>query len=492
MTPVTAANGAREKLTLNGIAIVDTRDGSLARNMTIVMEAGKITIVRPAGAVAGNVSGRWVDARGKFAVPGYFDLHAHPLNSSDPEGALTLMLANGITGFRQMSGTPATLEARRAGKLMPPIPAPELLEMAGEILTRANAATPESAVAEIRRQHEAGADFIKVIDVGPDVFFAVAAETKRLGLRFLGHLNPTVSPADAAAAGMRSIEHLGPRDSVLLSCSSDESALRDMVAQQPAAPAPPLSGPIPESVIRRAIANPVMFTNPAEIERYRRVAETFSESKCRELAERFVAEGMWQVPTLIRLRTQVRGDDRAYRDDPNLRYIPPATRDMWEGLAQEYSAKFSAEARDALERLFELQLKIVKPFKEAGVKMMAGSDSGGSAGWTIPGFSLHQEFDLLAQCGLSPLDVLQLTTLNGAEFLGRESSAGHVAVGKDANLVVLEENPMKSVQHLHGIHAVVRDGVYYGTGALDAMKQKTEALAGTLPPPAAPPGPSCC
>jgi imidazolonepropionase-like amidohydrolase len=401
------------------------------------------------------------------------------------------MLANGITGFRQMSGTPETLAARRAGTLMPPIPAPELLEMPGQILTHANAGTAELAVAEVQKQHAQGADFIKVIDVGPAVFFAALAESTRLGLRFLGHLPPAVNVAAAARAGMRSIEHLGPRDSVLLGCSTAEAELRELVAREPPK-TPPISGAVAASVIARALANPVLFTAPSEFVRYRRVVETFSETKRDELAAVFAGAGTWQVPTLIRVRTQVRGDDRAYRDDPHLRYVPAAQKQLWEELAQQFSTTLSPAARESLEQLFALQVQLVRPLKSAGVRMMAGSDSGGSAGWTIPGFSLHQEFDLLAEAGLTPLEILQMTTRDGALFLGREASMGSVAAGKNADLVLLDANPIASARHLHGIAGVVRGGVYYSVDALEALKQSVETRVAGLPPPAAPPGPSCC
>ena len=118
--------------------------------------------------------------------------------------------------------------------------------------------------------------------------------------------------------------------------------------------------------------------------------------------------------------------------------------------------------------------------------MLAGSDLGG--GFVIAGFGLHREFDLLEAAGLSPLDVLQMTTLNGAKFLGRESTMGSVAVGKAANLVLLSANPMASVQNLHRIAGVVRGGTYHSAAALAAMKQKTadRVRAGVAYTPAAP------
>ena len=116
-------------------------------------------------------------------------------------------------------------------------------------------------------------------------------------------------------------------------------------------------------------------------------------------------------------------DDAGYRSDSNLRYVPLPLRQMWEDLARQFPQKLSTAARDTLAQLFAALVNLVKPFKAAGVKMLAGSDSGGAAAWCIPGPGLHQEFDELEKAGLSPLDVLQMTTLNVAAFLGRGVAA---------------------------------------------------------------------
>ena len=105
--------------------------------------------------------------------------------------------------------------------------------------------------------------------------------------------------------------------------------------------------------------------------------------------------------------------------------------------------------------------------QQAGVKILAGSDLGG--GWVIPGFSLHQEFRELAAAGLSPLQVLQATTLNGARFAGREATMGTVEQGKNADLVLLNGNPIADVANLHQVNAVFLRGKYYSRVALDKL-----------------------
>jgi adenine deaminase len=112
--------------------------------------------------------------------------------------------------------------------------------------------------------------------------------------------------------------------------------------------------------------------------------------------------------------------------------------------------------------------------------MLAGSDSGGAA-WEVPGLALHQEFDELARAGLSPLRVLQLTTSNAAAFLDATAVMGSVDAGKRADLVLLEANPLESVDHLHRIGGVVRGGRYLGPADLGALKAKVARQSAAAP-----------
>ena len=238
------------------------------------------------------------------------------------------MLANGITGYRQMSGSPELLQARRDGKLDFPL-GPELLALPGTILTDSLTPTPEAAAAEVRKQKSQGADFIKEVGVSSANFYGALNEARALGIPYAGHLQPDVD-VRVAAAGMQSIEHMGPKEAVLLGCSSDEVAIRQFIAQTPAKP--PQIGPGSAAIaemITRAIANPVMATAPRQFVSMQRVLNSYDEAKCRDLAATFVNDGTWQVPTLIRLRTMSIPADPAYVNDPNLGFIAPATRQMW-------------------------------------------------------------------------------------------------------------------------------------------------------------------
>ena len=111
-----------------------------------------------------------------------------------------------------------------------------------------------------------------------------------------------------------------------------------------------------------------------------------------------------------------------------------------------------------------------KLFDDAGVRMMVGTDGGGQA----PGQSIHQEFDELAKAGLAAFKILQMTTLNPAEFLRRTATMGSMDVGKNADIVLLNGNPVESVQNLHRISGVVRAGFYYSQADLDALRARAK------------------
>jgi imidazolonepropionase-like amidohydrolase len=111
---------------------------------------------------------------------------------------------------------------------------------------------------------------------------------------------------------------------------------------------------------------------------------------------------------------------------------------------------------------------------DAGVPLLAGTDANG-AGWVIPGFALHDEFDLLSEAGLSPLAILRAATAAPARFFGLSAEAGQVAPGYRADLVLLASDPAESHRALRDITAVVRDGNLWSRPSLDAVLARVEA-----------------
>lgn len=466
-----------ERLLLTGATVVDTRAGTLAPGTDILVEDGRILDVRPGI----EADARRVDASGTHVVPGYNDMHAHALGLADPATTLKLMLAHGITGFRQMAGSIDLLNRRAAGKLGFPAASPALLATPGPLLTPVNAGTAERAVAAVREQHAAGADFVKAALVGRDVFFDAQAEALRLGLPIVGHLPAGIDVEKASRIGMKSIEHLGPGVALFACCSGDHDRIREAAATgAPAMKVPPVKLPfldrIMDRVLTKLVINPLNRSKPADHANLALAVGTFDPARARTLAERFAADGTWQVPTLIRIKAQELCDSPAFAEDPDLAYMTPATRKAWRAAAAKF-AGFPASARATFTEAYERQLELTKLFDDAGVKMLAGTDSSGAA-WVVPGAALHREFEELARAGLTPLRILQMCTLLAAEFLGTTATMGTVEPGKNADLVLLAENPLTDVAHLGRITGVVRAGRHHSQADLERLKRE---LAHSVP-----------
>jgi hypothetical protein len=470
-----------DKLLITGVTVVNTQDGSLQPDMNILLDGGKIASIQ-SSAFLPNPSIRRIDARGKFVIPGFLDMHAHLLAPQNSRDMLMLLLSNGITGWRQMSGDSELLKERREGALPLSGVQPELLAMPGEILTPLNAGTPARAVAAVQRQKTEGADFIKVILVSSPAFFAAQREAKRLNLPFVGHLPTGVDVIAASKGGMKSIEHMGAGRDLLIPCSTDASTLRAAIDRSPPFESfgikllflIPFKSALMNWAAPKITTNTTSIIGAPEMAKFRQIIDTFSAEKCRQLAAQFVADGTWQDPTLIREKSSQQADAAEFLEDPNLRYIPAAEVQSWRDSEQKYEKKFSAAEKQTFRDWYALHLKVVKLFDEAGVKLLIGDDAGG-AGWVVPGFALHREFDEFAKAGISPLHVLQDATLNGAEFLGRTATLGRVALGNNADLVLLDANPIESVQNLHKIYAVVRAGHYLSRQELDKMQTEVAA-----------------
>ncbi|AGZ39070.1 amidohydrolase family protein [Actinoplanes friuliensis] len=449
---------------LTNVTVVDPRDGTTTAHQDIHFADGRITKI---GTTAGPHPDA-IDGQDRFVVPGFVDMHAHPLNLADPAPELGLMLAFGITGFRQMSGTPDLLRHRPDTTDR----TPALLATPGPVLTPINAGKPATAVAEVQRQARAGADFIKAALITPDVYYAVQAEADRLGIPVVGHLPAGIDVRAASRAGFRSIEHVGPQLGVLAGCSCHEDHLRAASSGNPI-PAPPFKIPFADRIagklLQRIVINPSQLTTPATLAAVRETIDTFDEDKARTLARQFADNDTWNCPTLIRIKAQQLCDNPTFAADPNLRYATTKERKAWTRAAESFHQKFTEAQRATFTEQFDLQKRMVKILAEEGAPLLAGTDAVGAA-WVIAGASLHDEFDLLAESGLTPLRILQTATTDPARFLNREKTAGTVSAGKEANLVLLDADPTTKAANLHTISAVIRAGTHHNKEALQSLK----------------------
>ena len=230
--PGVKSKTANQTLIFTNVNVVSMRDGSIAPGMTVVIKQGRITGVAKLSSVAQDRNSQIVNANGKYMVPGLWDMHVHSAFVSptwDEKVIYPLYIANGVTGVRDMGGDPDVLEHRRIridkGELLGPH-----IIMAGPFLAAGKSDrqtiavnTPEEARQAVDAVKKRGLDFVKILSVPRDSYFAIADESAKQKISFVGHVPYAVSASEAATAGQRSIEHLS---GILLACSSQEDEFR--------------------------------------------------------------------------------------------------------------------------------------------------------------------------------------------------------------------------------------------------------------------------
>jgi tetratricopeptide (TPR) repeat protein len=202
---------------------------------------------------------------------------------------------------------------------------------------------------------------------------------------------------------------------------------------------------------------------------------TYDETKASALFARLAKDHMWQCPTLVVQRSMASLDDPEFTSDPRLKYMPRQIRESWNPSNDARTATMTAADYDLDRRVLRKFMEILPAMEKAGVEFLAGTDVLNP--FAFPGFSLHDELDLLVQSGFSPAEALRTATINPARFLHDEAANGSVAAGKNADLVLLDANPLDNIKNTQRIAAVVVRGRYLGRGELDGMLAAVEKTA---------------
>ncbi len=459
---------APEPLVIDHVTVIDGNGGPAATDMTVVIAAGRIAAVEKSGSAAKPAGARLIDGRGRFLIPGLWDMHVH-----EAEKFLPVLLANGITGIRDLAGGIPARKDVATGRVAGP-----RVFAAGGILDGPNPViggsfaidTPEEARQVVRFLRYRGADFIKVFHfLSRESYFAVADEAAIQRIPFAGHVSFEVSAAEASDAGQRSMEHL---EAVILGSSSRESEIRAEVARS--------SLEFEGSQADRHRLWIVRWLRAEE-----EALASYDPKRAAALMARLAANRTWQVPTLtLRLSIAHRADP-AFIAAAQSQYAPQYIRTGWVRGVKDIDAAQLRDAGGVLER----SLQLVHDLREAGVPILAGTDAPNP--YLVPGFSLHQELGLLVRAGLSPAEALQAATREPARFLGILDEVGTVEPKKAADLVLLDANPLEEIGHTRNIAAVIRGGRFYDRDALQALLEEAQsALSIAAGPPTQPPAPA--
>ncbi|MEM9300671.1 MAG: amidohydrolase family protein [Pseudomonadota bacterium] len=412
-------------ITMDAGVVLEERD-------VLVVEGRIAAISRELGQVAGDVV--HIDGTGRWLMPGLTEMHAHVPPSGtrqDMEDVLTLFLAQGVTTIRGMLGEPGHLTVRdelAAGELFGP-----RLITSGPSFNGNSVTSPEQASERVRAQAGAGFDFLKVHPgLSRDEFTAIMAAAKTVDIPVAGHVSDDYDLWYAVEQGQDCIDHLDKFVAALVPPEADGSR-----------PAGAFFGVD--------------------------LARSADRSQIPALAERLAAAGTWIVPTEA-LMVHLLGDTPT--DDllagPGMGYMSLATKSQWAG--QRGSLPFSSEDRAAF---LELRRELLRALHRADARLLLGSD--GPQVFNVPGFSLHAELEIYVDAGIPPGAALASGTVGPATYFGAGDLRGRIAVGMEADLVLLRANPLEDISATREIDGVMAAGRWHDRKDLDARLAAIEA-----------------
>lgn len=431
-------------IVLFNVTVIDATGSPPLSDMTVVISGNRIVALGRTGRVRVPRNAQVIDATGKSLIPGLWDMHIHL--SLATELAIPALIANGVTGVRDMGGDIDQIDEWRrriaSGGLLGPRIVRAGLIVDGQKpdapfrLTVTSATEARQAVISRKRR---GVDFIKTHNAVPrEAYFALADEARRQNIPFVGHIPKEVTPAEASDAGQLSIEHTESLfDNILFSASQRGQSAR--------------------GALNQAFA-------------------MYQDDRAAMLFQRFRRNGTWYDPVLVTYRSFAFRTDFAANPDPRNRYVAASTRRMWDRY-QPIPGDLPAETIALRKSVFQRFLELIGLMRREQVNILAGTDAGGIRN-VFPGFSLHDELALLVQAGLSPIEALQTATRNPAIFLGMSASFGTVERGKLADLVLLEANPLENIENTRRISAVIVNGRYIPKPELQTLLAHVEAAAG--------------
>ena len=416
------------QLAIANVTVIDARDSLPRAAQTVVIQGNRITAVQPAS-IRPPAGTRVVDGRGKFLVPGFWDMHVHT-SVVGGRDLLGLYVANGVTGVRDMAGEWPIVSAWRreiaAGSLAGPrmIVSGPYLEGGDvpipHILTR----TPEEAAKGVDSLVALGVDLVKVHgQLRPETYYAIARRARERRIPFGGHVPNAVGARAASDSGQRSIEHL-------------------------------LAIPAPCTVAESLALRP-RFPVQAAIGRCRSI-------DLAPMYEAFVRNETWVTPTFTAIVEVAGWPQRAVPGDSLQHYLPDTLRKFVAGIFPMPDS--IPPGADSVGRaMLAKRMAQVAAMRRAGVGIMTGTDA--PLRNSPPGFGVLEEMTLLARGGMSNFDVLRAATLEPARYLRMTDSLGAIAPGMLADLVLLDANPLADIRNVWRIDAVIANGKYFDSAA---------------------------
>jgi hypothetical protein len=410
---------ALDTLVIRDVTVLPMDGPRLLPHRTVTIADGRIVSIVVASALPSRDGTHVVDGRGKYLLPGLADMHVH-LTTADE---LPMFVGNGVLTVRDLNGSPMTLgwrEAAAAGALTAPRIFVSGPIIAGAEIPWKNKATPATAAeaqAVVMSQKRAGYDQIKIYDgISREVFEAAIATAKREGLLSSGHIPASVGFEGVLESGMTGLEHLDKTVFAVVDHHLDTLRIPWIVQQ-----------------IKRS--------------------------------------GMWVTPTLesmIQLSVIGSGGYDSLMHRPEALAAPPELRDFWMSVTSTMKANRALPRGSKYNPWCEYQMRLAGALAAAGVRMLAGTDLPNAV--LVPGYSLLDELDVLVEAGLTRGQALDAATAAPARFFRQATDWGTVAVGRRADLLLVDGNPLDGFQTLRTPAGVVLQGRWLDRAALEKLR----------------------
>jgi imidazolonepropionase-like amidohydrolase len=447
--PRAEGEGPFTRLILHGATIIDGTGALPMGPAQIGIENNLIKFIRQVGTPGlpipdppkEKAGQKVLDMRGMYILPGFVDMHEHigSTKGIPAEYVYKLWLGHGITTIREVgtrNGLKWLIDQKKKSSANE-ITAPRIYPY--HIVW---AQTPEQARMQIRKNAAAGVDGVKIFGLTPKVYEAVMDEAKKHGLRIACHLAQNAvgrtNTLDLARLGLTTMEHwYGLPESFL-----DHSTIQDW----------PLDAIYQNEQDRFGQAGRL----------WSQAAPPYSE-KWNKVMDELIALDFTLVPTMT-IYEASRDLMRARRAEWHEEYTLPVLWRHYEPSRTSHGAYWyywTTEDEVAWRNNYKIWMTFLNEYKNRGGRVTLGADSGFI--YNLWGFGFIREFELLREAGFHPLEIVRAATLWGAEALGVEDKLGTIEAGKLADLVVVEENPLKNFK------------VLYGTGAIK-LNEKNEAV----------------
>lgn len=436
---------------ITNVTVIDAVNG-VRQNQTVVFDGDEILAVNSKGTEPATE--HTIDGTGKFLIPGLWDFHVHlTYDDNFTDSMPALFLSYGITSVRDTGGlmhkmVPVVEKMRREDAVAPrvffsgPLLDGNFVVYDGESRPEIGIrnATPDDARAAIEKLKAQGVDFIKIYEmVSPAVFDAMVETANELGLPIDSHV-PLSMRARMAGPSVDSIEHLR---NIEMDCSNNAAELHETRLEL-------LKNPdgLPGVELRSSLHS--LQRMPA--------IDAYDEELCDQTLATLRAT--MQVPTLRLVAFNLAPPFRRHDWKDAVSRIPPNVREDWRASATELAESPSQEFTD----FGKWAMFLTGRMNSQGIPIGAGTDT--PIFFSIPGYSLHSELEYLVSAGLSPLEALKSATVRPAEYFSLQDEMGTIDVGKKADLVLLDANPLEDIANTKSISGVVTKGVYYDREAL--------------------------